>query len=557
MRRWPVWMAAAALLGAALACSVEFDEAHIGDARMVAAPDDDQRTRTYQPNDTLYAAVELLDAPGDTTTRATWTVVEGVGVAPETRLLEQRIEGGAGRLVFEAAPEDGPWPLGQYRVDLYVNGDRETSLAFEVRSPATFRTARMVAGPQGESSVTAYAVTDTFYCAASLDRAPENTQVRAVWRALEVPGMEPEAVLGARELQSATGTLIFELPPEGDAWPLGLYQIELFVNGERKRTVKFEVRKPAIGRVTLAPNPDGRGSVDAYATTNTFYGVVELDSAPDGTDVRAVWSARGDDSAMLGEETITGGTGTLVFALPPADGAWPLGDYRFAVELDGDAAEHIDFAVTPPAITGALMVVGPDADEPVERYGLTDAFYCVAELATAPPDTAVRAVWTLVARRGEPVDVTLAEQAITSGTGPLVFELPLQGDEWAWGRYAVTLYLDGEPVETLDFAVESPARLVTAVLATDAAARDTTSTFAPGAPVYVAVVLADAPGDTQVTAALRAEDGDEPLAVREREAGSGTSVLAFDASADPGAYAITVAVNGQPASRLPFTVVAE
>ena len=134
----------------------------------------------------------------------------------------------------------------------------------------------------------------------------------------------------------------------------------------------------------------------------------------------------GGDYDVLNSETITGSTGTLAFTLPPPlapVNGWPLGDYRFAVELNGTPAEQIDFPVTPPAISGAMMVAGRDGDEPVERYGLTDAFYCVAELATAPPDTGVRAVWRQIERRGAPVDITLDEQAITTGTGPLVFEV--------------------------------------------------------------------------------------------------------------------------------------
>ncbi len=83
-------------------------------------------------------------------------------------------------------------------------------------------------------------------------------------------------------------------------------------------------------------------------------------------------------------------------------------------------------------------------------------FYAVAELANAPDDTVVRAVWIAVdVGKEAPPNTKIDEARTTHGDGRLTFNLSQQ-DPWPKGRYKVDLFLNDKdkPDRTLEFKVE-------------------------------------------------------------------------------------------------------
>ena len=90
------------------------------------------QTSVFSPQDTFYVLVDLANAPDDTTVKAAWTAVEAEGVEPNFFIDEAEITSGSNTLTFNLS-NDSPWPTGKYKVDLYLNGELDRTLEFEVQ----------------------------------------------------------------------------------------------------------------------------------------------------------------------------------------------------------------------------------------------------------------------------------------------------------------------------------------------------------------------------------------------------------------------------------------
>jgi hypothetical protein len=125
---------AAFLVLALSACSFSASSANISSAKMARDQDGKQPTKTFSPNEQFYCIVELSNAPKDTKVRAVWTAVKAEGADPDTKIDEAKTTSGSGQLQFNLSNE-GPWPTGDYKVDLYLNDAKEPTktLTFKVQ----------------------------------------------------------------------------------------------------------------------------------------------------------------------------------------------------------------------------------------------------------------------------------------------------------------------------------------------------------------------------------------------------------------------------------------
>jgi hypothetical protein len=122
---------ALALVGAAIACGFSASTARITDAFLASDPDGAQPTEAFFPEDTFYVLVDVANAPDDTTVKAVWTAVDVEGEDPDTLIDDAELTTGDGRLTFNLT-NDGAWPVGAYKVDLYLNDKLERTLEFTV-----------------------------------------------------------------------------------------------------------------------------------------------------------------------------------------------------------------------------------------------------------------------------------------------------------------------------------------------------------------------------------------------------------------------------------------
>jgi uncharacterized lipoprotein NlpE involved in copper resistance len=75
--------------------------------------------------------------------------------------------------------------------------------------------------------------------------------------------------------------------------------------------------------------------------------------------------------------------------------------------------------------------------------------YLIVELANAPDDTKVKAVWTAVQAEGVDANYLLDQSELTSGSGTLTFTLT-NNQLWPTGKYKADLYLNDKLDRTLE-----------------------------------------------------------------------------------------------------------
>jgi serine protease Do len=120
------------------ACSFSATTANIRDAKLSRDEAGKEVTNTFAQADTFYLTAQLRNAPDDTTVRAVWTAVEADEVESNTKLDEKELETGSGHLTFNLQ-NDQLWPVGKYKVDLYVDDKLVQTLEFAVAGDVAAR----------------------------------------------------------------------------------------------------------------------------------------------------------------------------------------------------------------------------------------------------------------------------------------------------------------------------------------------------------------------------------------------------------------------------------
>lgn len=93
------------------------------------------------------------------------------------------------------------------------------------------------------NQVTSYAPADQyFYCFFDLNNAPDDTVVKGVWTLVSADGYDSNSEIDSAEVTGSDNTYFFSLNRSTDAWPIGKYKIDLYLNGDLAETVEFEVQ---------------------------------------------------------------------------------------------------------------------------------------------------------------------------------------------------------------------------------------------------------------------------------------------------------------------------
>ncbi|GAB4455025.1 MAG: hypothetical protein Fur0044_49400 [Anaerolineae bacterium] len=105
-------------------------------------------------------------------------------------------------------------------------------------------------------------------------------------------------------------------------------------------------------------------------------------------------------------------------------------------------------------ISEAKLAKDPEGSQPTTTFAQDEAFYCVVQLANAPDDTHVKAVWTVIEAENTDPNLVINETKIDSGDGQIHFDLT-NDKLWPAGKYKVDLYLNDKLDRTLEFQVEA------------------------------------------------------------------------------------------------------
>jgi len=138
-KRVSVMLAVVALLAATLACTLFLGnrEMSLGNVRMAYDSDGNNPTDVFSPTDVFFVVSDLKNAPAGTVVEAKWIAVQIAEYDPGELIYEQAIndftdDKFTGTIYFQLSNDDG-WPVGEYRVDVYLNGTFVETAAFSVQ----------------------------------------------------------------------------------------------------------------------------------------------------------------------------------------------------------------------------------------------------------------------------------------------------------------------------------------------------------------------------------------------------------------------------------------
>lgn len=118
------------LVLASLACEASVSTASITRASLTADSASGEPTTVFTPDQTFYYIVELANAPDSTKVKVIWYSVDETGAT--TEFAEKEVVGGGSPITFNAINNDGPWPTGAYKVELYLNDKLDRTAEFTV-----------------------------------------------------------------------------------------------------------------------------------------------------------------------------------------------------------------------------------------------------------------------------------------------------------------------------------------------------------------------------------------------------------------------------------------
>ena len=130
----PFFLLAIILMLSALACNFSASTANITNAHMSTDESDSTQTTVYSPNTaTFYCFYDLNNAPEDTVVRGVWTLVAAEGFESNSEIDSAEITGSDDSYYFSLDRAADEWPVGQYKIDLYINGNLVETVNFEVQ----------------------------------------------------------------------------------------------------------------------------------------------------------------------------------------------------------------------------------------------------------------------------------------------------------------------------------------------------------------------------------------------------------------------------------------
>lgn len=128
-----ILVVAIVLVMAAIACEGSVSTANIKEAYMAADAEGANRTTVFSQDAVFYAFVDLANAPDDTILKAVWTAVNAQDTDPNLMINETEFTSGDALVHFQLENTDYLWPVGQYKVEIYLNGSLDQTLTFEVQ----------------------------------------------------------------------------------------------------------------------------------------------------------------------------------------------------------------------------------------------------------------------------------------------------------------------------------------------------------------------------------------------------------------------------------------
>ena len=344
-------------------------------------------------------------------------------------------------------------------------------------STAKVENLRVAQDEGGQQATTQFDPEDTFYLVGDLSNAPDDTQLKAIWTAIEVEGADPNTVLEERELAAPSGPFWFSLSQETGIWPAGRYKVELFLDDELNQSMEFQVVAPpeptatptATPEPTATPAPtlpaggaslsgaftalddQGQQPSTAFAQADKIYTHFTLEAGQEVSSVKGTLVAVEAEGMEPNyqfteiEENFDSGQNLIWFE---NSAPWPKGKYRVDLAVNGQPAQSLDIEVVSTNTSGAVVTeaystLDKEGQQASETFPPDGAIYIQFTLDSAPADTAVRGVMVAIDAEGQDPYTYITEAGGDLGTGTYTFTFT-NDSPWPVGSYVVYIYLNGE-----------------------------------------------------------------------------------------------------------------
>lgn len=100
----------------------------------------------------------------------------------------------------------------------------------------------MAADVDGLAPTTVFGPSDVFFAIVHLSNAPNDTELNAIWTAVNVEGEAPNTAIDEVAFTSGSAIITFDLANTDQLWPNGSYKVDIYLNGKLERTLTFQVQ---------------------------------------------------------------------------------------------------------------------------------------------------------------------------------------------------------------------------------------------------------------------------------------------------------------------------
>jgi hypothetical protein len=108
-------------------------------------------------------------------------------------------------------------------------------------SSANISDAWLANDAEGNNHMTTFGQSDVMNLFIVLKNAPDDTELKVSWVAVQAEGVDPNFVVNESSYKSGDDTVHFDLSND-NLWPVGSYKADIYLNGKLDRTLTFEVQ---------------------------------------------------------------------------------------------------------------------------------------------------------------------------------------------------------------------------------------------------------------------------------------------------------------------------
>ena len=363
----------AATLLAGCSGEVSFTTAKLSEATMCLGVDAENKplnaTSTFGVNTPeIFCSVKLSNAPDETEVGSEWVYVKGELAGYDNTVIDTLVLAADGTQYIQFSmpkPQSG-WPVGEYALNLYIDGKEELSVPFTVSKSAP------VQGGGSISEVTMALGVDASYRPVN-PTSTFQSDTPELFCSINVSGVQVGAEVLSEwyyvsgEWQGVTNRLIGSVPivtqgtqyislslliPDG-GWPGGQYQVKLYVNGVLQEAMPFSIESAPITAVTALSVDKDNNPVNATSTfpvgVEKIYCVIRVNNAPAGTKLLVEWydvgaavhRFIGKNNEMQVQTSDRPTWGSYSYGT----GGWPAGSYAVVLSINGERALIVPFTV--------------------------------------------------------------------------------------------------------------------------------------------------------------------------------------------------------------------